>query len=60
MPGQELALTVTPVIADQEMLVSFIYWEGAVHAEGSMAGAPVTGHGYVELTGYGGSGGYQR
>ena len=60
VPGQDLALIVTPVVADQEMLVSFIYWEGAVHAEGTMAGTQVTGRGYVELTGYGGSGGYQR
>jgi len=29
------------------------YWEGAVDVSGSGAGQPVTGVGYVELTGYG-------
>jgi predicted secreted hydrolase len=43
------------------MQVSFVYWEGAVAVEGAYAGAPVTGRGYVELTGYvAGSGDYQR
>jgi predicted secreted hydrolase len=32
--------------------VSFRYWEGANRLEGSHAGRPVTGLGYVELTGY--------
>lgn len=58
--SHDLALTITPIIADQEMMLSFIYWEGAVSADGVMGGTPVTGRGYVELTGYGGSGGYQR
>lgn len=46
-------LTVTPLIPDQEMNVSFVYWEGAVAATGTLDGAPVTARGYVELTGYG-------
>ena len=29
------------------------YWEGAVHVDGTAAGRAVTGHGYVELVGYG-------
>jgi predicted secreted hydrolase len=59
-PAFELDLEITPLINDQEMKVSYVYWEGAVNAEGSMAGAPVQGRGYVELTGYGSRGGYQR
>jgi predicted secreted hydrolase len=61
VPSQELQVKVSPLIDDQEMQVSFIYWEGAVRAEGMMQGAPVAGRGYVELTGYGQSAGaYQR
>ena len=61
IPSQDLQLTVTPLLDDQEMQVSFIYWEGAVRAEGTMGGAPVAGRGYVELTGYGQpAGAYQR
>lgn len=29
------------------------YWEGVVHVTGSRNGRPLSGHGYVELTGYG-------
>lgn len=46
-------LTLTPVIADQEMRVSFTYWEGAVDVQGTSGGKPVTGRGFVEMTGYG-------
>lgn len=46
-------LTLTPVIADQEMRVSFTYWEGAVDIEGTSKGEPVRGRGFVEMTGYG-------
>ncbi|MEA1948842.1 MAG: lipocalin family protein [Thermodesulfobacteriota bacterium] len=28
------------------------YWEGSVSVRGSKKGSPITGHGYVELTGY--------
>lgn len=47
-----LDLTVTPRLADQELPVSVLYWEGTVGLEGTRAGQPVTGRGYVELTGY--------
>ncbi len=61
-PAQALELEVTPLVRDQEMDVSFVYWEGAVSAQGTVAGAPVSGRGYVELTGYGSRAGsdYQR
>ena len=45
LPGQESQLTVTPLVADQEMDVSFVYWEGAVDVAGSVQGAPVHGRG---------------
>jgi predicted secreted hydrolase len=52
VPSEELDLTVTPLLADQELDVSFRYWEGAVEIEGTRRGLAVRGHGYVELTGY--------
>ena len=59
-PAYDLDLEIAPLIRDQEMHVSYVYWEGAVNAVGSMAGAPVRGRGYVELTGYGSVGGFHR
>ncbi|WP_163994325.1 lipocalin-like domain-containing protein [Pyxidicoccus caerfyrddinensis] len=47
-----LDVTVTPKLADQELPVSVLYWEGAVSLEGTREGKPLTGRGYVELTGY--------
>jgi len=54
LPAQELTLTITPLLRDQEMQTSYVYWEGAVRAEGEREGQRVSGRGYVELTGYGG------
>jgi predicted secreted hydrolase len=45
-------LTLTPLIADQEMRVSFLYWEGAVNITGTSNGRAVRGQGFVEMTGY--------
>jgi predicted secreted hydrolase len=39
-------------MADQELNVSYAYWEGAVNVTGSLGEQAVTGSGYVELTGY--------
>lgn len=47
IPGEGIDLHITPLINDQELRVSFTYWEGAVRVEGTQ-----TGYGYVELTGY--------
>jgi predicted secreted hydrolase len=51
-----LDVTVTPEVADQELntleSTGVIYWEGANSVAGHMAGAPITGRSYVELTGY--------
>ncbi len=52
VPSAGLALDVQPLLADQELGVSFIYWEGAVKVSGTRNGKPVGGYGYVELTGY--------
>lgn len=52
VPGEELDLDVRPLLADQELDVSFRYWEGAVGIAGTHHGKPVRGRGYVELTGY--------
>lgn len=55
-PSLGLNLEVTSLLADQELNTAHstrvIYWEGAVSATGQIRGAPVTGRGYVELTGY--------
>ncbi len=53
VPSQALDLKLTPYLADQELPLTTVYWEGAVKIEGSAAGAPISGNGYVELTGYG-------
>ena len=52
IPREDLDLEVRPLLADQELDVSFRYWEGAVSIEGTHRGQPVRGSGYVELTGY--------
>ncbi|HVC32998.1 MAG TPA: lipocalin family protein, partial [Chloroflexota bacterium] len=45
-----------PVLRDQELdtraSTGQIYWEGEVTIQGQDQGRPVSGQGYVELTGY--------
>ncbi|MBN1204608.1 MAG: carotenoid 1,2-hydratase [Myxococcaceae bacterium] len=53
VPARQLMLDITPAQADQELSVTVRYWEGAVRLQGTRAGQPITGRGYVELTGYG-------
>jgi predicted secreted hydrolase len=55
VPSLGLSLAVEPYLADQELNVSYTYWEGAVGVSGQHDGQPVSGSGYVELTGYAGS-----
>jgi len=55
VPGADLVLAIEPYLADQELNLSYAYWEGAVWIEGERAGVSITGEGYVELTGYAGS-----
>ncbi len=52
IPGERLDLSIEPIVADQELRGSFVYWEGAVRIEGTGAGEPIAGRGYIELTGY--------
>jgi predicted secreted hydrolase len=52
VPSAGLSLEVLPRMADQELNVSYAYWEGAVAVTGVHNDAPVSGGGYVELTGY--------
>jgi predicted secreted hydrolase len=53
VPTEQIELTVTPRLADQELSLSVMYWEGAVQIHGSSGNRAITGDGYVELTGYG-------
>jgi predicted secreted hydrolase len=53
VPSEGLDLAIRPRLADQEMRLSFVYWEGAVTVSGGSPGT--TGSGYVELTGYAGT-----
>jgi len=52
IPTFGLTLTVTPRQADQELRLAQTYWEGAVAIQGDSRGQPLSGQGYVELTGY--------
>lgn len=52
IPAENLSLEVTPLLGDQELRVSYAYWEGAVNVRGRINGKPINGKGYVELTGY--------
>lgn len=55
VPSQGIELEIEPYLADQELNVSYSYWEGAVNLRGERNGAAVRGDGYVEMTGYAGS-----
>jgi predicted secreted hydrolase len=52
IPSGDLTLQIKPLIPDQELNLSIIYWEGAVQISGEKRGVKVNGVGYVELTGY--------
>ncbi|MDP6821712.1 MAG: lipocalin-like domain-containing protein [Dehalococcoidia bacterium] len=56
LPADGLILAIRPVVSDQEIIStrpeSAIYWEGKVAVTGTRNGIPVTGKGFVELTGY--------
>jgi predicted secreted hydrolase len=48
IPAADLHLETRPLLEDQELPLSFRYWEGAVTAQGR----GLTATGYLELTGY--------
>ena len=52
VPSLDLEMEGTPLLENQELNVSTIYWEGATEFVGTKGGVPITGLGYVELTGY--------
>lgn len=53
IPKQQLTLEIAPYLADQELPLRVVYWEGAVRFTGTRAGQPISGTGYIEMTGYG-------
>ena len=59
IPSEKLELKVTTPLNDQELALErstgVAYWEGAIDVTGSASGKPVTGAGYLEMTGYFGS-----
>ncbi|MCH8294069.1 carotenoid 1,2-hydratase [Candidatus Poribacteria bacterium] len=53
IPSEKLTLGIEPYLANQELDLSMgRYWEGAVKVEGTSHGQPISGNGYVELTGF--------
>ncbi len=56
IPNQDISLILTPTVPDQELITTrstgVTYWEGSVIIQGTHHGRPMTGKGYVELTGY--------
>jgi predicted secreted hydrolase len=58
LPAEEITLSIAAVLDDQELRTTesagVTYWEGAVDATGTVASRPVTGRGYLEMTGYAG------
>lgn len=53
VPKEQLEFTIEPVLSNQELVLGpLIYWEGAFDVNGTRAGQPIDGHGYLELTGY--------
>lgn len=56
VPGAGLEIAVESLLDEQELTTrastGVTYWEGAVSLSGTRRGAPVSGRGYVELTGY--------
>ena len=58
IPSEEIELDILPAFHDQELITNrstrVTYWEGAVGIKGKFRNKPVTGDGYVEMTGYAG------
>jgi predicted secreted hydrolase len=58
IPHLSIDLAVSAAVDAQELRTAdstgVTYWEGAVTITGQIAGAPVKGRGYLEMTGYAG------
>ncbi|MBV9391580.1 MAG: lipocalin family protein, partial [Verrucomicrobia bacterium] len=52
IPKLGLELTVLTPVKNQELQLDFVYWEGLIRVQGTKNGRPVSGVGYLELTGY--------
>ncbi|MGH2477273.1 MAG: lipocalin family protein [Candidatus Limnocylindrales bacterium] len=56
IPDEDLTIELTPTVADQELdtraTTGVVYWEGSQRVEATRFGEPLSGEGYVELTGY--------
>ncbi|HRQ38426.1 MAG TPA: lipocalin-like domain-containing protein [Chloroflexota bacterium] len=52
IPKVGLVLTAVPLMPNQELTLNTTYWEGAIAYSGIVNGEPISGRGYVELTGY--------
>jgi predicted secreted hydrolase len=52
VPNAQIDLELAPLVDAQEHTGLYRYWEGAVDFTGQWEGQPVSGWGYVELTGY--------
>lgn len=51
-PKLEISLQGKPLMPNQELNLSTVYWEGAVEFKGDRQNQPIRAQGYVELTGY--------
>ncbi len=56
VPSRNLSLDLVPRMDEQELRTErstqVTYWEGAIESMGTSGGKPITGLGYMELTGY--------
>jgi len=56
VPSRNLTLELIPRMHEQELRTNrstqVTYWEGAIESVGTSGGKPITGLGYMELTGY--------
>ena len=53
LPAETMTLKIAAQHDNQELRGSFVYWEGVVTVTGTQGARPLTGRGYLELTGYG-------
>ncbi len=52
VPSEGVDLELRPRVQDQEVLLTFRYWEGALDVHGRGPDGELSGRGYAELTGY--------
>ncbi|MBR9990677.1 MAG: carotenoid 1,2-hydratase [Gemmatimonadetes bacterium] len=60
VPSLDLALDIMTPVPNQELDLAVRYWEGMVRATGTRDGRPVSGRGYLEMTGYAATPGQAR